>query len=500
MSENADRLMRGALDALRISKSFGAIRALDQVTVSVIPGQVLCLVGENGAGKSTLGKILAGFDNADSGELRLNGRRLDGLSPRKALDLGIAMVSQEADVVTSVSVAENVFLGDEATRAGLLDWTTMRRETEEIAGTLGVELDPQAIVDTLPPAGKQLVQILRALRRNARFLVFDEPTASLGASEKTTLLALIRRLAADGVGIVYVSHFLDEVMAIGDQAAVLKDGRLVAVNDVSAVQVGDLVRQMVGRSAESFFARADNRGIGPVALEIDGYAGPGVHGASISARSGEILGFGGLVGSGRSELADLIFGAVKKRSGRLLLDGQDITPKSPAEAISRGICMLTEDRQRTGLLRGASVMVNICLARSERLGILLRGERAVATSVAKRLRLVPRDVATDVASLSGGNQQKALLARWLAIEDARVFILDEPTKGVDIGSKHEIYGLIHDLARAGKVVLLISSDLPELLSLSDRIAVVRGGRIATVVDAALATEESLLKEFIDVSL
>ena len=500
MTQPSDELVRGALDALRISKSFGSNRALDEVSVSVVPGEVLCLVGENGAGKSTLGKVLAGYYGADSGELLLDGRRLEGLTPRRALDLGIAMVSQEADVISSVSVAENVFLGDESTRAGLLDWSEMRRQTQEISALLEVDLDPQAIVDTLSPSGKQLVQILRALRRKARFLVFDEPTASLGASEKGMLLALIRRLASDGVGIVYVSHFLEEVFEIGDRAAVLKDGRLVAVNEVATLRAEELIRQMVGRSPESFFARATGSAIGEVALEIQGYSGPGVEEASITVRSGEILGFGGLVGSGRTELADLIFGAVRRRTGRLLLDGTDITPGSPSEAISRGICMLTEDRQRTGLLRGASVMVNACLARSERLGFLLRGERAVAGEFVDRLHVVPPNVAADVASLSGGHQQKVPLARWLAMESARVFILDEPTKGVDIGAKYEIYGLIHELAASGRVVILISSDLPELLSLSDRIAVMRGGRITAVVDAAGATEESLVKEFVDVSV
>lgn len=500
MTVVTDELTPGALVALRVSKSFGSNHALADVSLSVVPGEILCLVGENGAGKSTLGKVLAGYHTADSGQLLLDGRNLVGLTPRKALDLGIAMVSQEADVVTSVSVAENVFLGDEATRAGLIDWSTMRKQTQEISALLGVHLDPQSIVGTLPPSGKQLVQIIRALRRKARFLVFDEPTASLGSSEKATLLALILRLASDGVGIVYVSHFLEEVFEIGDRAAVLKDGKLVAVNDVATLKTEDLIRQMVGRSAASFFARAERGETGEMALEIQGYSGPGVEEASIEVNSGEILGFGGLVGSGRTELADLVFGAAKRRTGRLLLNGQDITPNSPAEAISRGICMLTEDRQRTGLLSAASVMVNICLARSERLGFLLRGEKPLANGLVKRLHIVPPNAAAAVASLSGGNQQKALLARWLALNGARVFILDEPTKGVDIGAKHEIYGLIHELASSGKIVLLISSDLPELLSLSDRIAVMREGRITAVVDAAEATEESLVREFVNVSL
>ena len=490
---------RAVLEVRGVSKSFGSTRALVDVSVDIRPGEVLCLVGENGAGKSTLGKVVAGFERPDAGELTFGGEPLGRLTPRVAIDHGIAIVSQELDVVTSVSVAENVFLGDERARGGLLDRRAMERATVELAAELDVQLDPAAIVETLPPAGKQMVQILRALRRKARVLVFDEPTSSLGASEKAHLHALIRRLVADGVAVVYVSHFLDEVFEIGDRAAVLKDGRLVAVQQVAGLGEETLVRQMVGRDEGAFFARTRTGAVGEVGLAVEHYSGPGVDDVSFEVRHGEILGLGGLVGAGRSELADLLFGAVKRTSGRLLLDGAEVTPASPARAIASGICMLTEDRQRSGLLKGQSIVDNIALARSERGGVWLRGERALAAGLMSRLRVAARGPDQDVATLSGGNQQKVLLARWLALDDARVFILDEPTKGVDVGAKHEIYRLVEALAAQGRVIVLISSDLPELLSMSDRIAVMRSGRLVDIVDASSATEESLVKEFVGVS-
>jgi len=491
--------VRAILQVRGVSKSYGSTRALVDVSLDVRPGEVLCLVGENGAGKSTLAKIMAGLERPDAGELRFGGEPLGRLTPRAAIDHGIGIVSQELDVVTSVSVAENVFLGDEQARGGLLDWRAMRQATVELGAELGVQLDASAIVERLPPAGKQLVQILRALRRKARVLVFDEPTSSLGAAEKERLHTLIRRLVADGVAVVYVSHFLDEVFEIGDTAAVLKDGRLVAVEPVIDLTEDDLVRQMVGRDAAAFFSRTRTREPGAVGLAIEHYSGPGVDDVSLEVRHGEILGLGGLVGAGRSELADLMFGAVKRSSGRLLLDGVDTTPGSPAQAVARGICMLTEDRQRSGMLKGRTICENIALASSERAGAWLHGERALATGLMSRLRIAARGPDQDVGTLSGGNQQKVLLARWLALDDAKVFILDEPTKGVDVGAKHEIYRLMEALADQGRLIVLISSDLPELLSLSDRIAVMRSGRVVDVVDATSATEESLVKEFVGVT-
>ena len=305
-----DKTPIAGLEAKNVSKAFGANLALQDVSLVVSPGEVLCLVGENGAGKSTLGKIFAGYQSMTSGRIYLDGEQLEGLTPRRARDLGIAMVSQEADVVTSVSVAENIFLGDEPTRAGAINWQSMREQTLSLAEALGVDLNPDAIVDTLSPAQKQMVQILRATRTKARYLVFDEPTASLGASEKAHLHKMVRDLAAQGVGVVYVSHFLDEVFEIGSKAAVLKDGRLVAVEKVSETDTTALIRQMVGRDPESFYQRSRQSDVGEVELLIEGYSGEGVQDVNLEIRGGEIFGFGGLqVGRGGPS------GGVAGRSG-----------------------------------------------------------------------------------------------------------------------------------------------------------------------------------------
>lgn len=406
------------------------------------------------------------------------------------------MVSQEVDVIGSISVAENVFLGDEPTRGRLIEWRSMRQATEDLCRRLNLSLDPDAVVDSLSPAGKQMVQVLRAIRRQARLVVFDEPTSSLGGVEKANLLRLVRQLADDGVAVIYVSHHLDEVFEIGDRVAVLKDGALVATHDTADIDAEHLVREMVGRDASAFYSRDTDRKLGEVGMRAEGYVGPGVHGADLEIRHGEILGLGGLVGAGRSELADLLFGAAHRTAGRLLIDGVDVTPDSPAQAIESGIVMLTEDRQQTGLLRGSSIATNVALARSERGRFVLNGEADLAARTIETLRIAARGTDQDVATLSGGNQQKVLLGRWLAIDGAKLFILDEPTKGVDIGAKNEIYRLIEDLAAQGAMVLVITSDLPELLSLPDRITVMRAGRVTTTLPAAEATEETLMKEFI----
>jgi len=487
------------LEARSLSKSFGSTKALQDVSIDLRAGEVLCLVGENGAGKSTLGKIVAGFQSADEGEIVIGGEVHQHLTPAQAIGLGIAIVSQEIDVIGSVSVAENVFLGNEVSRRGILSWAQMHRETAALAESLGVSLLPEQIVDDLSTAQKQIVQILRAMHRQARVVVFDEPTSSLGAQEKALLMALIERLRSDGVAIIYVTHFLEEVFAIGDRAVVLKDGRHVVTTALTDLTIEDIVRMMVGRDESSFFTRERRGPTSDKGLEIIDYSGNGVDGVTLSLLPGEVLGLGGLIGAGRSELADLVFGAAKRTSGRLMLDGRDITPRSPRDAIANGICMLTEDRQSTGLLRARSIRENIAIARSEFLGPFLQGETPLVNEQIGTLHVVAHGPEQGVDTLSGGNQQKVLLGRWLAVPNARVLILDEPTKGVDIGAKHEIYGHISRLANEGAMILLISSDLPELLSLSDRIAVMRGGRVTVVRDASEVSEESLMREFVGVA-
>jgi ribose transport system ATP-binding protein len=492
----SDNTASTVLSLRDITKRFGATRALQGIDLEFYQGEVHCLIGENGAGKSTLAKLLSGVERPDSGAIVMWGRSYERFSPHQAIELGVSTVYQEADLVSSVSVAENVFLGSETTKGLIVDWRSMRQKTGDLATRMGVTVEPRATVMGLSPMKKQVVQILRAVRREARVLILDEPTSSLGAGEKEALYTLVRRLATDGLAIIYVSHFLDEVFEVGDRVTVLKDGCKMGTHDVATTSVSELVREMVGREESAFFARERTTQPGEVALKVEHYSGPGVVDASFEVRRGEIFGLGGLAGAGRTELANLIFGVAKRTSGRLVLSGRDVTPMSPAQAIARGICMLTEDRQGTGLLAKQSVSQNIAAARNERGRFWVRGERALAARMIERLRIVAGSPRQLVSALSGGNQQKVLLARWLAVEGTEVFILDEPTKGVDIGAKHEIYRLIERLVAERKMILLISSDLPELISLSDRVGVMREGRLVKVAAVTDVSEESLAKEFL----
>jgi len=485
-----------ALSLRGVDKHFGRTHALDHVDLTLYSDEVHCLVGQNGAGKSTLLKILSGAERPDSGTIELRGVGHNRLGPRQAIQLGIATIYQEPDLVGSLSVAENVFLGEERVRAGVIDRRLQRRITQELAARLGLDLDPDATVDTLSPGGRQLVQVVKALRHDPQVMVMDEPTSSLGQAEKESLLALARHLASQGIGVLYVSHFLDEVLHVGDRVTVLKDGRVVATHERDDVSLDRLAEEMIGRSSTSFFKK-DPVPLGDIVLRVDGVAGPGVESASFDVHAGEVLGLGGMVGSGRTELVEILFGARKRTAGRMELHGREVAPRSPAHAIAAGIVMLTEDRSGTGLLAKRSVRENVAVARNERNGFLLAGERRVAEEMVRALHVVTSGIDQDVASLSGGNQQKTLLGRWLAV-DGDVFLLDEPTKGVDVGAKQDIYTLVEELARRGKAIVVVSSDLSELLSLSDRIAVMRAGRIVSVVDAASASEQSLAKEYVGV--
>jgi ribose transport system ATP-binding protein len=482
-----------------ISKTYPGTRALVDVSFDLFAGEVHCLIGENGAGKSTLMKILAGVVQPDQGAIVLSGQSHRQLTPRSALELGVSTIYQESDIVASLTVADNVFLGQEPARAvDLVDTARQRRVTQAIIDDLGVNLDPDELGARLSPAQRQLTMIVRALRFSPRVLVLDEPTSSLGQTETEHLLALVRRLAERGIGIIYISHYLDEVLRIADRITVLKDGRHVATLPAGGASADELVRLMVGRSASAFFVK-ESVPIGDVLMRVEGYSGPGIPGpVSFEVRSGEVLGFGGLVGAGRTELLELLFGVTQPRSGTIHIGGRRVRPRSPREAVSAGLSLVTEDRARSGLFPARTVRENLSTAWNELRGPIVRGERSLATGIVARLGIVTPSVEQEVKRLSGGNQQKVLIGRWLAV-DAQVYMFDEPTKGVDIRAKHDIYGFIGELLRAGRGVIIVSSDLPELLSISDRIAIMRQGRIVSTVAAAEATEQSLMKEFLGVT-
>jgi len=481
-----------------IYKTYPGTRALIDVSFDLYAGEVHCLIGENGAGKSTLMKILAGVVDPDSGDIVIEGTSHQHLTPRSALELGVSTIYQDADIVASLTVADNIFLGQEPVRVGgFVDAGEQRRVSSRLIEELGVSLDPDKLGADLSPAERQLTMIVRALRVKPRVLVLDEPTSSLGQTETEHLLALVRRLAEGGLGIVYISHYLEEVLQVGDRVTTLKDGRWVATQPTEGNTADDLVRLMVGRDASAFFVK-EEVDIGEVVMRVQDYSGPGIpEPVSFEVRHGEVLGFGGLVGAGRTELMELIFGVRKPRSGELIIKGKSYQPRSPHAAVAAGLSLVTEDRAGSGLFPERAVRENLSVAWNELRGVIVKGERSLAEGIVKRLGVVTPSVDQEVKNLSGGNQQKVLIGRWLAV-DATVYLFDEPTKGVDIGAKHDIYGLIADLLKQGRAVVIVSSDLPELLSLSDRIAIMRQGRIVNTVSARESTEQSLMKEFLGV--
>jgi rhamnose transport system ATP-binding protein len=480
-----------------LCKSFGGVRALEDVSLHVERSEVLALVGENGAGKSTLIRILGGADTADAGTLTLDGQELPHLSPQQARALGIAVIYQQPALLPDLSVAENVALGDEP--AGLfrrVDWPARRRRASELLARLGLALDPDRPARTLSMPEKQLCEIARALGAQARVLVLDEPTASLSVTEVRTLLALLRDLRAQGLAIVYVSHRLDEVFQVADRVTVLRDGKVVETRAARDLDRASLIRLMVGRELAAEAPRPIGSP-GAVALEARrlGSRAAGVHDVSLAVRAGEVVGLFGLVNSGRTELARVLSGLTPADAGELRVRDTPVTLRTPRQAAALGIAHVPEDRRQHGVVTAMSVAANCTLSvlpRIRRHGLLDRGrEDALARAQVERLQVKAASLQAQVATLSGGNQQKVALARALATSP-QVLILDEPTQGVDVGAKAEIHARVAELAGQGLAVLAISSEVPELLALCDRIAVMCEGTIVAVLDRAQATPERLL--------
>lgn len=482
-----------------ITKDFPGTRALDDVTFDLYAGEIHCLVGENGAGKSTLIKILSGAEKPDRGEIVLFGKVYRQLSTRQAIDLKIATIYQDVDLVDSLTVADNIFLGVELRdRFGVIDTKRQEKIAKDIMDRLNIHIDPSVLVEDLSPAQKQILQLIKALHRDARILIMDEPTSSLGIEETRALLDLVRTLSTQGIGIIYISHYLQEVTQIGDRITVLKDGRTVATYHKSKFTIEQLIRDMVGREA-SLFYRKEPVPIGDVGLKVQNYNRKGlVKNVSFEVRHGEIFGLGGMVGSGRTELVSLIFGIDKRESGELFFDGKKITPNYPRQAIRNRLCLITEDRKGSGIFPIRSVKENMAIVRNEqekKVFIRLPIEKQFVENIVKALKIQLASVEQDINSLSGGNQQKSILGRWL-LSEADVFIFDEPTKGVDIGSKEEIYRIMTDLSRQQKCMIMISSDMPELISMSDRIGVMRDGELVAIVNARETSEEELLRLYL----
>ncbi|MDR3036138.1 MAG: sugar ABC transporter ATP-binding protein [Kitasatospora sp.] len=486
----------GTAGVVAVGKRFGAVRALGGVTLDFPAGQVTALMGENGAGKSTLLKILTGDHLPTEGHLHLDGHRLDLRSPADARAAGIRIIPQEPEIIPHVTVAENVYAGSLPRKAGRrLDRAELRRRILadlERLGFAGV-LDPDLLGSQLTPAQRQLVEILRALTGEAKVIAFDEPTSSLSEQEVEALFALIGRLRAQGVAVIYVSHRMQEIFRLADRIAVLRDGELAGVQDAATTNEGELVRLMVGRDLSAMFTR-ERVATDRLVLDVKNLSTDDVHGIDLKVHAGEVVGLAGLIGAGRSELALALAGDLPIRSGTATLDGRPLGG-SPGRAIRAGLGLAPEERKAQALFLHRSIRDNTSVAVLERLRrfrFVRRGaEKQLAQEYTERLRVRTPSIEHEVRKLSGGNQQKVVLARWLA-RRPEVLILDEPTRGIDVGAKAEIYRIIADLAEQGVALLVISSELPELLGLADRIVVMQGGRITGELDRADATEEAVL--------
>jgi ribose transport system ATP-binding protein len=477
-----------------IAKSFGGVHALRGVDFDVQSGEVHALIGENGAGKSTLMRVLGGEMPPNSGEIRVDGKITELNGPRAARAHGIAIIHQELALAPDLSVAENIFLGE---LSGVISWGALRRRAAELIASLGFDIDPARRVSSLAVAHQQVVEIAKALSRKVKIIVFDEPTAVLSAQDAERLQEIIGRLRAEGVGVVYISHRLEEILSISDRVTVMKDGQVVGTKPAAELTIDAMIRMMVGRPMAAWFPEKGLRTIGEERLAVrDLQAGRLVRGVTFSVRAGEIVGLGGLVGSGRTEVARVIFGADPLESGVILLDGKEEKIRSPKDAVEAGVCLVPEDRKGQGVVLDAPIRINATMARLSavvnRFGFVRQAlERKLVGDLASSLKLKASRIDAPVSTLSGGNQQKVVLAKWFHA-GGNVIILDEPTRGVDVGAKSEIYGIVLKLAEAGKAVLVISSEHQELFGLCDRILVMGEGQLRGELKPPDYSEERLL--------
>ncbi len=489
----------------RVTKRFPGVVALSDVSLDIRAGEVLGLLGENGAGKSTLLKIVSGAQRPDEGGILWQGSPISLASPHAAQRRGIVTIYQEFTLVASLTVAENVFMGREPTRAGLLDWRRLRRETAAILGRIGLPLDPATPVRSLSVAEQQMVEIARALSMQSRLIIMDEPTSALSSIEVERLLGIIGALRQDGIAVVFVTHRLEEARRICDRVVVLRDGARVGGGRMAELSLDDVIRLMVGRSAAQLYRRpATRHAAGAARLAVRGLStarasqhGPALRDVAISVRAGEILGIAGLVGAGRTEFARAVFGADRRLAGRIEVDGAPVRVRSPRHAIRAGIGLVPEDRKQQALFLAQAVRQNFSIAALGkyllwRVFVREQAEGRALDEYRRAMNIRMRGPGQVVAGLSGGNQQKVVLARWLALRP-RVLIVDEPTRGVDVAAKAEVHELLDRLAGQGVSVIAISSELPEVLAISDRIVTMREGRVTGEIPASEATEEALMK-------
>ncbi len=489
--------MAPLLEASGVTKSFAGVRALRGVSFELRAGEVHALIGENGAGKSTLIKIMAGASTADSGVLCVNGERVPENSPAIARALGIAVIYQQPTLFPHLTVAENIALALEpAGNWRKVDWPARERRAKELLARAGATIQPHRLVATLSMPEQQVVEIAKAIGAEAKVVIMDEPTASLSEIEVSSLFRVIGALKKSGAGVIYISHRLEEISAIADRITVLRDGESIGTHDAASVNREQLIAMMVGREVAAVYPKRTVP-IGDVAMELRGVGNrdAGLRDVSFTVRQGEILGVAGLVGSGRTQLAETVFGLTPADSGEIVLNGAVVRIESPAAAIGHGIGYVPEDRRQHGVVLDLPIAANVTLSSLDAVashGLIDRGaEQALAQRYVSQLRVKTPSVDAAAGTLSGGNQQKVALARWLATKP-KILILDEPTQGVDVGSKSEIHGIMMDLAAAGMAIVMISSELPEVLGMSDRILVMHAGTIAGELTRAEATQEKIL--------
>ena len=487
--------MKPILELKNICKRYPGVNALSEVQFTLYPGEIHALVGENGAGKSTLIKVITGAIEATSGEIWFDGKRVEKNSPAKAIELGIAAVYQEFNLVPKMTVAENIFMGRFPKNKGFTDYKRMYSQAQEILDQLGVEINAYETVNNLTVGYQQLVEIAKSVSRNVRVLIMDEPSAPLTMNEMKYLYGIVRRLKQRGVAVIYISHRMEEIFEICEVFTVFRDGHYIQTLPVAQTDKEELISLMVNRKlGNSFPPKKYHRG--KKVLEVRNLSTNVVHDVSFDAYEGEILGFAGLVGAGRTEVVRAVFGADKRISGSIKIDGKDVANRSPKEAVAHGIGLIPEDRKQHGALLHMSVKNNISYASLKDLfpsGFLnTKVERERAESYVQKLSIKTPTIEQLVRNLSGGNQQKVVLAKWLQ-KNSRILFFDEPTRGIDVGAKQEIYQLMNDLVEQGMVIIMISSEMSELLGMSDRILVMHEGNLVGELSAAEATQERVLK-------
>ena len=486
----------GTLEIRNVSKAFPNVQALTDVSLDIRPGEILAFMGENGAGKSTLLKIINGDYQPDEGTLSIDGQRLVFPNPYTAHNAGVRVIYQEPEIIPGVDVAENIWVGELPGKLGFVNHRQLKEQVQVSLNEYGFAdvLPVHLLGDELSAAQRQIVEIMRALKEGVRVLALDEPTSSLSDEEVDRLFALVRRLRDEGVAIIYVSHRIKEILRLCDRVAILRDGFLVAVKPASELTDAEIIRLMVGRELSDVFQRNQVKNDHEV-LRVEDLNSNWHQDINFHINAGEVVGFSGLVGAGRTELAKVIFGDLPKNSGKVFLEGQEVSIHRPDDAIAKGIGFAPEDRKREGLVLIRSVMENISIAILPRLSrfhfVRSHLEKKVVAGYIEKLQVKTPSIYQEVGKLSGGNQQKVVLSRWLAARP-KVLILDEPTRGIDVGAKAEIYHLIDELANEGFAIMFISSELPEILGLSDRIYVMQHGRITGELSGAEATEEAIL--------